>query len=59
MNVKSVEKHDNSTATLVLTVEKTVFQNGLDKEPDLCSRLPEGQGPPPDRGGHVRQGDLL
>ncbi len=31
MNVKSVEKHDNSTATLVLTVEKTVFQNGLDK----------------------------
>ena len=31
MNVRSVEKHDNSTATLVLEVERAQFQAALDK----------------------------
>ena len=31
MNVKSVEKHENNTATLILTVEKDAWQSALNK----------------------------
>lgn len=61
MNVKSIEKTENSTATVVLEVEKAQFQAALDKayrkvKNDIyIPGFRKGKAAPEDRGGYVWQ----